>query len=120
MLDLQIVDYSVDPRPAQIHKELNIEGTETIHNMPANFSSLPEARMFLDLVQRRSLHFLLMVEDGQYEDIGAIKINFPVTENEASLALIDWGDVYTSDEYLMHSGEILRSQSAFKTLYRSI
>jgi hypothetical protein len=56
-LDLQVVSHTVDPRPTKIHKELHAEGAGTLQNMPSTFSSLGEATMCLDLVQRRTWHF---------------------------------------------------------------
>lgn len=120
-LDLQIVSYTIDPRPAHIHKELHLEGSGTIQNMPSSFSSLGEARIYLDLVQRRTWHFVLMVEEGQYEKLGKVKVDMPILKNVGTMNLIlDWGEVFgMSDGYLMHSGEILRWQLAFQPLLTS-
>jgi hypothetical protein len=113
-LDLQVVSHTVDPRPTQIHKELHAEGAGTLENMPSIFSSLGEARMYLDLVQRRTWHFVLMVEGGQYAEAGKVKVEVPIAKQIGTITLTDWGEVHgMSDGYLMHSGEILRWQSAF-------
>jgi hypothetical protein len=114
-LDLQAVSHTVDPRPTQIHKELHAEGAGTLENMPSIFSSLGEARMYLDLVQRRTWHFVLMVEGGQYAEAGKVKVEMPIAKQIRTITLTDWGEVHgMSDGYLMHSGEILRWQSAFQ------
>jgi hypothetical protein len=119
-LDLQIVTYTIDPRPTQVHKELHTEGAGTIQNMPSSFSNLGEARMYLDLVQRRALHFVLRVEDEQYQKVGKVKVNLPSLKYVGTVTLTEWGGFHgMSDEYLMHYGEILRWQSAFQALLSS-
>ncbi|KAE9366095.1 hypothetical protein N431DRAFT_386210 [Stipitochalara longipes BDJ] len=116
-LDLQIVSYTVDPRPTKVHKVLHTEGVGTIHNMPSSFSTLGEARIYLDLVQRRAWHFVLMVEDEQYAKVGRVKVNMTIAKHVGTISLTDWGEVCgMSDGYLMHSGEILRWQAAFQSL----
>ncbi|PMD34625.1 hypothetical protein L207DRAFT_638157 [Hyaloscypha variabilis F] len=116
-LDLQIVWYTVDPRPTQVHRDLHTEGAGTIHNMPSNFSTLGEARIYLDLVQRRTLHFVLMVEDEQYAKVGRVKVDVPFAKHIGTVTLTEWGDVNgMSEGFLMHSGEILRWQAAFQPL----
>lgn len=55
---MEIQSMSVfDPRGKDVHLELKIEGKETIEKMPKQFSSVEEARVYLDLITRRLMHF---------------------------------------------------------------
>lgn len=56
-LDLQIMSY-MDPRPPEVHRVLKEEGNEAISNMPTIFSTVEEARLYWELVQRRTSHFI--------------------------------------------------------------
>jgi hypothetical protein len=77
--------------------------------------------MYLDLVQRRTWHFVLMVEGGQYAKVGKVKVEVPIAKQIGTITLTDWGEVHgMSDGYLMHSGEILRWQSVFQSQLYSL
>jgi hypothetical protein len=55
---MEIQSMSVfDPRSTEVHMKLKTEGKETIEKMPKQFSSVEEARVYLDLVTRRLMHF---------------------------------------------------------------
>lgn len=55
---MEIQSMSVfDPRPVEAHSVLRHEGRETIKAMPAQFASIEEARIYLDLITRRVLHW---------------------------------------------------------------
>ncbi|KAK0109647.1 hypothetical protein ONS95_002328 [Cadophora gregata] len=56
-MDLQIMSY-IDPRPASIHMEMKNEGEESVQNMPDRFTDIHESRVYLELVQRRTSHFI--------------------------------------------------------------
>lgn len=56
-LDLQIMTY-VDARPASLHARLKHEGTTTIANIPSIFTTVTEARLYWELIQRRTSHFI--------------------------------------------------------------
>lgn len=72
--------------------------------------------MYLDLVQRRTWHFVLVVEGGQYAEASKVKVEVPIAKQIGTITLTDWGEVHgMSDGYLMHSGEISRWQSAFQS-----
>jgi hypothetical protein len=47
-----------DPKPQEDHERLRAEGNETIDRMPETFNSTHEARQYLELIMRRSHHFL--------------------------------------------------------------
>ena len=44
----------IDPRPPKIHQNLLAGGQSTIDNMPKSFASIDEARIYLELIQRRN------------------------------------------------------------------
>ncbi len=55
---MEIQSMSVfDPRGAEVHQVLKKEGKETIEKMPKQFSTIEEARVYLDLITRRLMHF---------------------------------------------------------------
>jgi hypothetical protein len=54
-LDIQAMSF-IDPRAAQRHRSLKDVGKEKIEKMPDKFESVEEARDFLELVMRRSMH----------------------------------------------------------------
>jgi len=56
-MDLQIMNY-IDPRPASIHMEMKNEGEEIVQHMPDRFTSISESRSYLELIQRRTSHFI--------------------------------------------------------------
>jgi len=65
-LDLQVLSY-VAPRPIEVHQRLSNEGTDAIKNMPSLFSDVEQARLYWELVQRRTSHYLATVVAIQTE-----------------------------------------------------
>lgn len=57
MLELE-ASVLYDPKPLEYHERLRREGNETVNQMPETFTSTHEARQFLELIMRRSHHFL--------------------------------------------------------------
>lgn len=47
-----------DPLPQEYHERLRRDGNDTVNQMPETFTSTNEARQFLELIMRRSHHFL--------------------------------------------------------------
>ncbi|KAH7409156.1 hypothetical protein BKA64DRAFT_388858 [Cadophora sp. MPI-SDFR-AT-0126] len=56
-MDLQIMSY-LDPRPAAIHTEMKTEGEQIVQSMPDRFTNVNESRLYLELIQRRTSHFI--------------------------------------------------------------
>lgn len=55
---MEIQSMSVfDPRPVSVHEHLKKDGKEEIQHMPSSFSSIDHARVYLDLITRRLMHF---------------------------------------------------------------
>lgn len=57
MLELE-ASVLYDPKPREYHERLRRDGNDTINQMPESFTSTHEARQFLELIMRRSHHFL--------------------------------------------------------------
>ena len=55
--ELQILGY-FDSRPVEVHRILKNEGSESVDKMPEAFSDIDEARLYWNLIQRRSTHFM--------------------------------------------------------------
>jgi hypothetical protein len=57
---MEIQSMSVfDPRPVETHQALKREGKQKVQQMPNPFSSLEQARVYLDLISRRLMHYNL-------------------------------------------------------------
>ncbi|KAL2063265.1 hypothetical protein VTL71DRAFT_5070 [Oculimacula yallundae] len=52
-----------DPRPVEVHKLLKLEGKEVVQRMPTVFNSIAQARIYLDLINRRLMHFNMSIND---------------------------------------------------------
>jgi hypothetical protein len=57
--DLQLMSF-IDPRPPKIHQNLLAGGQSTIDNMPKSFASIDEARIHLELIQRRNSRLVMV------------------------------------------------------------
>ncbi|KAF7874539.1 uncharacterized protein EAF02_008516 [Botrytis sinoallii] len=55
-LDKQVATFG-DPGTSEEHKETIYESIGTIQDMPSIFPDLQEARLYLELIERRSVHF---------------------------------------------------------------
>lgn len=55
-LDKQVATFG-DPETREVHKEVLDESNETVQNMPSIFSDVQEARLYLELLERRGIHF---------------------------------------------------------------
>lgn len=58
-----------DPRSVQTHEKLRLEGSETVRGMPKLFDTLEPARVYLDLITRRFLHFNALVKNRPSDDV---------------------------------------------------
>ncbi|PMD38454.1 hypothetical protein L207DRAFT_531343 [Hyaloscypha variabilis F] len=55
---MEIQSMSVfDPRPVEKHHALRGEGKQAVQQMPTPFSSIEQARVYLDLITRRLMHY---------------------------------------------------------------
>jgi hypothetical protein len=124
-LDLQVLTYH-DTRPAELHQSFKIHADMALKGMPSIFLSLPQARLYLDLTMRRSLHFLATAlfagKADELEQIGAnIKsegggdlpggLNSFSSPKDVPIWLLTERDKYLE--------EVLRWASAFDPLLKS-
>lgn len=56
-MELQTMSFT-DKRSVECHQKLLLEGVTTTHRMPAEFTTVEEARIYLDLIMRRLLHYV--------------------------------------------------------------
>lgn len=83
-LDIQAVTF-LDPRPKETHDRMRHYGQASINTMPTIFSSLKEARVYLEVVIRRLGHFLELILYDESE--GCLKaINQSLNYPESVLA----------------------------------
>ncbi|KAH9224391.1 hypothetical protein DL95DRAFT_439579 [Leptodontidium sp. 2 PMI_412] len=130
-MDLQIMNY-IDPRPASIHTGMKNEGEQIVRGMPDLFASLQEARMYLELIQRRTSHFMastastrpvpenetvsrrLMTRIETGTETGTVNVH---PESETLLALPSSTPPALQMEYASYVGEMSRWFKAFTPLY---
>jgi len=55
-LDIQLLSF-VDIRPFETHKRMRQYGFASLNNMPSRFQTLRDARIYLEIVMRRIMHF---------------------------------------------------------------
>ncbi|KUJ17486.1 uncharacterized protein LY89DRAFT_781684 [Mollisia scopiformis] len=109
-IDLQIMQYSLDPRGMEDHLLLGYEGSEAIRNMPLQFASIGEARSYLILVDRRTWHFLSSFALSQYEKRGREE-DIDVSKHT------DLNDVLSKDN---NRAQIWQAESAAHPIYRTL
>ena len=59
-LEIQTMSF-LDSRPYECHLILKEEGKETVQQMPTTFISIDQARIYLDLIMRRLMHFIAAI-----------------------------------------------------------
>jgi hypothetical protein len=74
-LDLQSMTF-LDPRPKETHNRMRNYGQASINTMPETFSTLMEARVYLELVMRRFMHFMISISNVEGSD-GVMKLSDP-------------------------------------------
>lgn len=102
-LDIQAMSF-IDPRPPTRHAILKDSGQDQIDSMPEQFSCWKEARVFLNLVGRRMLHFMSSILPESHST-GCLTFD----------VLLSIPDEY-HEEREKHLQELLRWHSAFSSL----
>jgi hypothetical protein len=123
-LDIQAISH-IDRRPVEEHRKLKHHGSEIIRSMPHRFSSIEEARIYLDLAMRRQMHFLASI-------INYSKVSFTDLETGEEVEYSeDWmfsklspPDLYTTNDHIEHQAhftDLTTWMTAFQsTLTRSM
>ncbi|KAE8452535.1 hypothetical protein EG329_000438 [Mollisiaceae sp. DMI_Dod_QoI] len=126
-LDLQIMTY-VDPRPLSVHSKLKHEGSHAIACMPYPFDSLEQARLYWELIQRRTSHFIadaaaqtsLRQDADMTIDMGLGNGSVLVApESEVKLNTSHFPPVLVA-EYHSYASEISRWFASFLPFYGSL
>lgn len=89
-LEIQLMSFR-DTRPPECHLDLKEEGKEVIQHMPQLLTSINEARVYLDLVMRRLMHFTaslnhFKVSYAQYEESTVANPAVPWIDSKILLA----------------------------------
>lgn len=81
-LDIQAMTF-IDPRTAQRHRDLKDIGQNRVENMPAKFGSIDEARSCLELIMRRSMHFMAsLLPDTYTSGLFRVDISLPLPDDQ--------------------------------------
>ena len=130
-LDLQVMTY-VDPRPLDVHKSLKNEGDETMRQMPWMFENVDEARLYWELVQRRTSHFIACAAAQSADTVnpvprtlvdmgtGAPLVNFHADSDIYKSIPVDLIPGELGSDYRRYSAEIARWFGAFSLFYDGI
>lgn len=120
-LDMQISTIS-DQRPPELHQEILLEGVEFVRQMPSKFYDFEEAQRYLNLIMRRSHHF--MATTWGKTNTAALSRDFeikapdgvPVAFNIYSTSNIIPSTLPTEQKPYMR--DILRWQDAFAPVFQ--
>ena len=103
--DIQAMTY-VDPRTAQRHGQLKDLGSSQMEDMPDEFVSLEEARIYLELVMRRCMHFMAsLLPNGCTSGLMSLDISLCIPEEHV-------------DGRERHLDEHRRWYAAFKPIFQ--
>ena len=124
MLELE-ASVLIDPKPLEYHERLRQEGIETINNMPDSFASTHEARSYLELMMRRSHHFLGTVvpqkpissEQAMNVDTQSLVASFAQFDTFKTLGGSTQPLQFEQERY---AAELRRWTAAFQPLFASI
>ncbi|ESZ97867.1 hypothetical protein SBOR_1743 [Sclerotinia borealis F-4128] len=145
-LDKQVATFG-DPGTREDHKEIIYESFETVQNMPKAFSDINEARLYLELVERRSIHFGYLAAGGnpaaestnsstsivttkghlqehsapQVVDLGALKYDMTQSLIKWKSALdLFYADIPPSDNHQIAEANLLIAQSIAMNIIMTI
>lgn len=90
---MEIQSMSVfDPRKVEVHSALKHEGKETIQAMPTQFVSIDQARVYLDLITRRLMHFTSSIHVPRNADASMDLPKMPIRASNREQTA-PWNDV---------------------------
>jgi Fungal Zn(2)-Cys(6) binuclear cluster domain/Fungal specific transcription factor domain len=124
-LDLQISCVS-DTRPFQEHVALKDINTATVEHMPTIFTDLKQAKLFWDIIMRRTCHFMFTAFSmsnspelsRDFEAIPPSDISVPTGTNIHSSTNVVSHDLCTGQA--IYSQELSRWSKAFEPLFLGI
>jgi hypothetical protein len=128
-LDIQIMGF-LDPRPVEVHQNLLTEGQSSIDNMPKTFTSVDQARIYLELIKRRMEHLLLVfaAQKAKIQNIEGARLDFGIgeepatfyTESNFSVSIDEPGHPHFWPEGYQKMTDLRRWYAAFEPLHTSI
>ncbi|TVY85854.1 hypothetical protein LAWI1_G008927, partial [Lachnellula willkommii] len=118
-----------DARPSEYHERLRHEGSSTVQNMPTRYTSMDESRLYLDLIVRRTHHFLSAVRPGktgrsiipsrsELESPRGLRTHFDDVEPFDGLYQRSACSLRRQQE--LYAFEIIRWSAAFEPLYAMV
>lgn len=126
-LDIQIITLG-DPRPPSLYSKLKHEGSHTIASMPCPFISVEQARLYWELIQRRTSHFIgavagqlsLRKDSHMNIDMGLGSGPIPISpESEIMFSTYDMSPTLLA-EYHSYVSEITRWFTSFNPFYEKL
>ncbi|KAE9379817.1 hypothetical protein N431DRAFT_360988 [Stipitochalara longipes BDJ] len=124
-LDLQISS-KYDPRPLHEHLLSKQYGSRTIGLIPSAFSTLKEAKVFLDLVMRRTQHFIsCALITSNSSALSRPFVLVPPTDTFVAVGtnMHSTTNIVTDEirsEQIVYAAEIERWSRAFQPLFRKL
>jgi hypothetical protein len=115
-----------DPRPREYHEKLHHECDSTIQSMPGHFTDLHQARLYLDLILRRTHHFISAVRPGKTgrssipSELESPGLRTHFDELEPFDGLYQGSADTLRREQELHAFEIIRWSAAFEPLYATV
>ncbi|KAG9238755.1 hypothetical protein BJ875DRAFT_14408 [Amylocarpus encephaloides] len=120
-LDLQVVG-CYDVQPKEVHYKLKNEGNIKIRNMPETFQNVDEACLYLDLVMRRTFHFMAYTNSDH-----KVQFNFGLEDDifQKSFCSREETDLLPAPhdvhvEQARYTAEVLRWNQAFEPLFADV
>lgn len=83
-LEIQMMSFA-DFRPKSTHDRMRLYGTSSVKSMPARFSDLKEARIYLEVIMRRLMHFRASISSSK-DFTGALRIVSSVCPQNDAIA----------------------------------
>lgn len=115
-----------DARPREYHERLRHEGSATIQNMPTRYTSMDEARLYLDLIIRRTHHFISAVRPAKKgrsiipSELESPGLRTHFDEVEPFDGLYQSSACALRRQQELYAFEIIRWSAAFEPLYAMV
>ncbi|TVY32110.1 Beauvericin cluster-specific repressor, partial [Lachnellula subtilissima] len=115
-----------DPRPREYHERLRHEGSSTVQTMPTRYTSMDESRLYLDLITRRTRHFISAVRPGKTgrsiipSEVESPGLRTHFDEVEPFDGLYQSSACLLRRQQELYAFEIIRWSAAFEPLYAMV
>ncbi|TVY22458.1 hypothetical protein LHYA1_G009072 [Lachnellula hyalina] len=115
-MELQVLAL-YDTRMGEQHQILKDEGNSFVRNMPEAFVNIDDARQYLELIMRRTFHFMAYAQADKYALLNFKEVQEDAYPKELSRALVILDGLQVQQE--MYAAENRRWSKAFESLFRS-